>query len=295
MAREYVHRAALAEVFLTGWQETAADTFRVTAQWPRFHSFYADETGLYDPMLLCETIRQTFPLLAHAAYGMPMGHFLSWSRFQYSVNPQEMDIRQRPAELELRVRCHDIKRQRAVPTRMSMAIEVFRDGQLMAVAETGFGCHAPAVYERLRRGRTEAASLMQAAAVSLLPDTVPPAQAGRARPRDVVLAVTDAPREWLLRMDTAHPILFDHPLDHAPGMLLLEAVRQCAHAALSRTEPAVVSGMDVTFNQYVEFDSPCRVRSSVGAAAGRTSTTVSVEAHQYERPAFSALATVVPL
>ncbi|OIK23571.1 hypothetical protein VT52_031815 [Streptomyces malaysiense] len=295
MAREYVHRAALAEVFLTGWQETAADTFHVTAQWPRFHSFYADETGLYDPMLLCETIRQTFPLLAHAAYGMPMGYALSWSRFQYSVNPQEMDIRQRPAELELRVRCHDIKRQRSVPTRMSMTIEVFRDGQLMAVSETGFGCHSPAIYERLRRGRTEAAALMRTAAVSLLPEAVPPARAGRARPRDVVLAATDTPREWSLRIDTAHPILFDHPLDHAPGMLILEAIRQCSHAALAPASPSVVSGMDITFNQYVEFDSPCHLRSSTVATADQTSTTVSVEAHQDERPAFTALATVVPL
>ncbi|MGW2709895.1 ScbA/BarX family gamma-butyrolactone biosynthesis protein [Streptomyces sp. NPDC001356] len=295
VAREHVHRAALAEVFLTGWQETAADTFQVTAQWPRFHSFYADDLGIYDPMLLCETIRQTFPLLAHAAYGMPMGYALSWSRFQYSVNPQEMDIRERPAELELRVRCHGIKLQRSVPTRMSMTIEVFRDGQLMAVSETEFGCHSPAVYQRLRRGRTDTSALMTAAAVSLHPQAALPPQTGRTRARDVVLSPAEAPGQWQLRVDTTHPILFDHPLDHAPGMLILEAIRQCAHAALDKAVPAVVSGMDITFNQYVEFDAPCHLRSSTGAATDQATTKVAVEAHQCAHAAFTALADVVPL
>lgn len=74
-----MHRAALAEVFLTSWTESGPDSYRVSAQWPRFHSFYADadEGGYDDPMLLCETMRQTFPLLAHAAYGMPLGFALS--------------------------------------------------------------------------------------------------------------------------------------------------------------------------------------------------------------------------
>ncbi|TRV75595.1 transcriptional regulator [Streptomyces sp. 130] len=295
VAREHVHRAALAEVFLTGWQETATDTFRVTAQWPRFHSFYADDIATYDPMLLCETVRQTFPLLAHAAYGMPMGYALSWSRFQYSVNPQEMDIRARPAELELRVRCHDIKLQRSVPTRMSMNIEVFRDGQLMAVAETGFGCHSPAVYQRLRRGRTDTTALMEAAAASMRPQAALPRQTGRTRARDVVLSPTDASAQWQLRVDTAHPILFDHPLDHAPGMLILEAVRQCAHASLDQAVPAMVTGMDITFNQYIEFNSPCHLHSSTGATTDQATTRVSVEARQDAHAAFTAVADVVPL
>ncbi len=294
VAREYVHRAALAEVFLTGWRERSSDTFTVTAQWPRFHSFYADESGVYDPMLLCETIRQTFPLLAHAAYGMPMEHALSWSRFQYSVNPQKLTIRERPAELELRVRCHDIKYQRSVPARMAMTIEVYRDEQLMAVAETNFGCHSRAVYQRLRQGRTDAQALMRTAAATLAHAAETPERTGRTRPRDVVIAPTGTAGDCLLRVDTAHPIFFDHPLDHAPGMLILEAISQCSRAAFGDTAPAVVPSMDITFNQYVEFDSPCRLHVSTGDAHP-TSTTVTVEADQNDRPAFSAVANVLPL
>lgn len=294
VAREYVHRAAVAEVFLTGWERTDPDTFRVTAQWPRFHSFYADDTGIYDPMLLCETIRQTFPLLAHAAYGMPMGYALSWSRFHYSVNPQGLEIRQRPADIEIRVRCSDIKYQRSVPVRMSMYIEVFRDQQLVAMSETRFGCHSLNVYQRLRRGRHDATALMKTATATLAHEAASPARTGRSRTRDVVLGQTDEADAWQLRIDTTHPILFDHPLDHAPGMLILEAVRQCAHAAADIT-PSIVTGMDITFNQYVEFDAPCLLRSSADLATDQASTTVSVEAHQNDATAFTALANILPL
>ncbi|WP_142212826.1 AfsA-related hotdog domain-containing protein [Streptomyces sp. SLBN-118] len=48
---------------------------------------------------------------------------------------------------------------------------------------------------------------------------------GRDRFEDVVLAATDRPDRWQLRVDTTHPILFDHLVDHAPGMLLLEPAR----------------------------------------------------------------------
>jgi 2-oxo-3-(phosphooxy)propyl 3-oxoalkanoate synthase len=294
VAREYVHRAALAEVFLTGWHEESPDAFTVTAQWPRFHSFYADEGARYDPMLLCETIRQTFPLLAHAAYGMPLGHALSWSRFRYSLDPRELAIRERPAELDLRVRCHDIRYRGSVPTRMSMSAEVYRDGRLTAVTGTSFGCHSRAVYERLRRGRTDAGALMQTAAASLVHGGEAPALTGRTRPRDVVVTPADPQGGRSLRIDTGHPIFFDHPLDHAPGMLVLEAIRQCAHTELPETSPAMVTRMDTTFNQYVELDSPCRLHVST-TATDRTGTTVRVEAAQNGRTAFSATADVALL
>lgn len=79
----------------------------------------------------------------------------------------------------------------------------------------------------------------------------------RTRPEDVVLSAGDRPGRWKLRIDPTHPVLFDHPVDHAPGMLLLEAARQAAHAASGR--PSAVVGMKAEFLRYTEFDSPCWV------------------------------------
>ncbi|MGK5497856.1 AfsA-related hotdog domain-containing protein, partial [Streptomyces sp. URMC 125] len=153
VAREYVHRAALSEVFLTGWSKAGQDAFTVTAQWPRSHSFYSSEHGVYDPLLLCETLRQSGLLLTHAAYGTPFGHQLSWSRLRYAANPQTLRIKSTPAELEMHVLCSDIRYRQSLPVQMSMHIEVVRDGSRLALGDISFGQHSPRVYERIRAGR----------------------------------------------------------------------------------------------------------------------------------------------
>ncbi|NUK74472.1 transcriptional regulator [Streptomyces lunaelactis] len=286
--KEYVHRASLSEVFLTGWHESGPDAFTVTAQWPRSHSFYSSRHAVHDPLLLCETIRQTFPLLTHAAYGMPFGHQLSWSHFQYAVNPQAMQIERSPAELELRIQCRDIRYLRSVPASMSMSIEVLRNGGLLALASTRFGCHTPKVYERLRGGHE---GTSRASGGRLPPGPVPYTVAGRDRPEDVVLAATTEPRRWQLRVDTEHPVLFDHPVDHVPGMLLLESVRQAAHALDTSQAPVMLTAMDVTFNRYVEYDEACWIEGeSVSPVAASARRSVRVNARQSDALAFTATA-----
>ncbi|WP_282916558.1 AfsA-related hotdog domain-containing protein, partial [Kitasatospora setae] len=153
VAKEYVHRASLSEVFLTGWHQTAPDTFTVTAQWPRSHSFYTTDHHTHDPLLLSETIRQTFPLLTHAAYHLPFGHQLSWSHFQIRLDPRAMRIEPTPAEIELHVTATNIRYHRGLPASMTMHYTARRDGQPLATATTHFHCHTPTVYQRLRAGR----------------------------------------------------------------------------------------------------------------------------------------------
>ncbi|MGW7046871.1 ScbA/BarX family gamma-butyrolactone biosynthesis protein [Streptomyces avermitilis] len=287
VAREFVHRAAFAEVFLTGWQQTDEDNFTVTAQWPRSHSFYTAEHGVYDPMLLAETVRQTFPLLNHAAYGLPFGYQLSWSHFQLTLNPQVMHIERTPADIELRVRCGDIRYQRGLPAAMSMHIDVLRAGTPIALASTRFGCHSPNVYQRLRAGRKEVAEVFAGAPTP--PEPAPSHTVGRTRNQDVVLSPTPAPGHWQLRLDTNHPVLFDHPVDHAPGMLLLEAVRQAATALDPRPEPGILTALDITFHRYVEFSTPCWITAQTvpTVSAGARSRT-RITAEQDNTPVFTA-------
>jgi len=58
--------------------------------------------------------------------------------------------------------------------------------------------------------------------------------ASRFRTADDALVVAEdrtlAQRRMLIPVD--HPVYFDHPLDHAPGMLLIDAAWQAASAAL---------------------------------------------------------------
>ncbi|MFJ8650336.1 ScbA/BarX family gamma-butyrolactone biosynthesis protein [Streptomyces sp. NPDC093546] len=289
--REYVHRAAIAEVFLTGWRPMGADSFTVTAQWPRQHSFYLTQEGLHDPLLLSETIRQTLPLLSHAAYDVPFGTRLSWDFFRYTLNPSALAAQFVPAELELTVTASDIRRRSGQLAAVTMNFDVSRDGVPLATAETRFGCYSPAVYQRLRAGRADLDKVL--AGVLAPPPPVSPALVGRDRPQDVVLAPADGDRRWRLRTDTAHPVLFDHPVDHAPGMLLLEAARQ-ATQALDPHRRVLPVGMDIAFFRYVEFDSPCWITAEPDQPEwhdqhGRRRTKVT--AWQEEQVVFSATVT----
>ncbi|MER5570618.1 ScbA/BarX family gamma-butyrolactone biosynthesis protein [Streptomyces goshikiensis] len=274
--REYVHRAALSEVLLAAWEKTGTDAFTVSAQWPRSHSFYTSEHDMHDPLLLCETIRQCGLLLSHTGYDIPFGHHVTWSRLQYSLNPQAMRVGATPAEITLHVTCTDIRRHRTVPTSMVMHFEAVRDNSLLAVASIRFSIHPPAVYERLRSGRADAVRLSESAPIP--PDPVSRSVAGRRRRRDIVLAPTQERWRWQLRVDTAHPVLFDHPLDHVPGMLLLESVRQAGHALEPSWGALMPTSMDVSFNRYAEFDTPCWIEaeiSSPGPVVARRSVRVN--------------------
>ncbi|MEU5090378.1 ScbA/BarX family gamma-butyrolactone biosynthesis protein [Streptomyces sp. NPDC021356] len=291
VAREYVHRAALSEVFLTDWIKEGPDSFTVTAQWPRSHSFYTSEHGLYDPLLLSETVRQSGLLLMHVGYHMPFGHQISWSRLQYALNPQALRIEPTPAEIELHVTCSDIKYQGKLPRTMVMHLEAVRAGSLLAMASIRFNTHSPAVYQRLRTGRNVEEVFK---AVPEPPEPVSRAAVGRLRKQDIVLSPTEDSGRWQLRVDPSHPVLFDHPVDHVPGMLLLEAVRQAGHALDSAQAGAALPvSVDVSFNRYVEFDEPCWIEAEQIPAVSPSSggrRTIRVNARQGDFFAFQATA-----
>jgi 2-oxo-3-(phosphooxy)propyl 3-oxoalkanoate synthase len=287
VAKEYVHRAALAEVFLTGWHRTGPDSFLVSAQWPRHHSFYSSRHGVHDPLLLCESLRQCGLLLTHAAFKVPLGYRLSWSGLRYSANPEAMRIGDAPAEIEMHVQCTDMRYRGSLPVAMTMRIEVVLDAALLAVATISFGQHAPAVYRRLRARRSDAAGVCASAPRPASP--IPAHLAGRTRREDVVLSPTEDRLRWRLRVDTSHPVLFEHPVDHVPDMLLLESVRQAGHALHPPGGVMMPTLMDVSFNRCVELDEPCWIEAEAMPSTTGSGKATRVNALQGGTFAFTAV------
>ncbi|MFD4466980.1 AfsA-related hotdog domain-containing protein [Rhodococcus sp. NPDC058505] len=76
----------------------------------------------------------------------------------------------------------------------------------------------------------------------------------------------------MLRTDLTHPVLFDHPSDHVPGAVLLEAARQSARLVLG-TPCADVESIDLEFQQFVELDEPTTV-TATPAVGGEDAVTV---------------------
>ncbi len=56
-----------------------------------------------------------------------------------------------------------------------------------------------------------------------------------------------------------HPVLFDHPLDHLPGMLLLEVLRQSTFATFDVPD-AHLESIDAVFHRFAELDQRTTVR-----------------------------------
>lgn len=249
--RALVHRAAFAEVFLTGMCRPAENLFHITAQWPRGHCFFTPIGGThYDPMLIAETIRQVGSYLAHEAFGVPLGHqFLLWS-LEYSTVPENLVIGSAPADLDLTVTCPEIRRRGSRLTALCYEVVVRQHGRVVATGKVGYTVTSPAVYRRLR-----AEQLAKEPVASLPPAPLAPAAVGRLSPFDVVLADAPRPGVWQLRYDTRHPVLFDHTGDHLPGMVLLEAARQAALALGGGGDLLPVSVMS-SYQRYAEFGSP---------------------------------------
>ncbi|MCX4765703.1 ScbA/BarX family gamma-butyrolactone biosynthesis protein [Streptomyces sp. NBC_01275] len=248
--RQFVHRASVAETLLTGWKRTGNDRFSIQAQWPRGHGLHVSpDWSAYDPLLVVETIRQAGTLIAHTEYGVPLDHQFVLQEFQVVTVEGRLSVGPLPAESDVDLVFADVQYRGRRLGGARYTARVLRDGDLVATADVAFTCVSPPVYRRLRDGRTA-----ESVAVVPLPPGLAPAVVERALPSDVVLAPDDRPDRWQLRVDTAHPVFFDHPLDHVPGMLLLEAARQAAW--LRRTGERPPAAYYAVFLRYAELDEP---------------------------------------
>ncbi|OAH10886.1 ScbA/BarX family gamma-butyrolactone biosynthesis protein [Streptomyces jeddahensis] len=286
--RELVHRAAVAEVMLTDWKRLADAHFAMTAQWPRGHSFFTPVDGVHhDPLIAAETIRQIGALLAHAEFGVPFGHQFLLEELTLTVHPEQLRIGQTPAALDIDVTCKEVRKRAGRLTGLAYETTVLREGRPAASGRISFSAIAPAVYRRLRPERVFSAGHRP------IPLTAPvaPQSVGRLSPADVVLSPTGDPNRWQLRVDTRHPVLFDHQVDHVPGMVLLEAARQAATAVLGRSS-ILPLGLECEFKKYAELDLPCLIDGlRLPKAAPGDPDTVLVTGHQDGEPVFSTMVT----
>jgi hypothetical protein len=250
--RHLVHRAAVAEVLITDWQRTGEHTFTVAAQWPPGHLVYGSRGGQFDSMLAAETIRQAGILLAHVGYGVPHGWAFVMQRLRFSCTPDRLRVTACPLNLTATVQIGELVRRGTALRSMRVDLEIIRDGEPLAVGSGWVYCVPPAVFARLRR---------RDPARPARPPQVPPAEpaaVGRQRPEDVVIGPRGSGGTHPLRILLDHPVFFDHPLDHVPGMLAIEALRQAALIAAGRPRLAV-TGVDATFPAFLELDRPCEV------------------------------------
>ncbi|MFE0511058.1 ScbA/BarX family gamma-butyrolactone biosynthesis protein [Streptomyces sp. NPDC058964] len=288
--KEYVHRASLAEVFLTGCTTHDDLRFSLTGQWPRAHTHFNSSDGTsHDPLQAAETFRQASIFMAHTALDVPLGHqFVMWN-LSYTTDPDGLRIASSPTDFDIEARCIELVHRKEAVSRIRMDLSLHRDGVLVAHGATEYGPLPPAVYARIRARRTVP---VPEADGGTTPDSspLPPAYVGRSSAADVVLTATDTPRRWLLTPNLDHPILFDHGADHVPGMVLMEGARQAA-SALVGPRSFIPASASSNFRRYVELDRPCWIDITQVASESGSTMTVEVTGHQDGESVFTSTLT----
>lgn len=260
----YVHLSRSDAVLITGWKCLEKGEFSLTARWP------APPEGMpYDRRVLIQTIRQSGLAILHAEVGVPLTHQILLNSFDFTVAPG-LRIPAESCALTVKISLADPKKPGRAASSLGMKVRISRGDDMVAEAAVTFGWISPAVYRRLRGDH-----LALAWNSWPLLDPVDPATVGCTTASDVVLAPGDRQYQWQLRADVDNVMYFDHPVDHVPGLVLMEAAYQAAHAIL---QPAHLEATVITsaFERYTEFDRPCRIEARVvHAAAEETSVLVT--------------------
>ena len=295
---QLVHKQSADGVLLGGWRSTGALSHQVVAQWSRIHDGYLGPDGRPDPMLYIETVRQCLPLLSHVAFGVPLENHLVWESFSCAIATDSAEAGRLLDEAEIDVWCEEVRTRGPRVTALALRFTVRHGSTVLATAHTRFTIQIPLVYQRLRgeRGRTSSADQHHA-----LPPPLPARAVGRLMTSEVLVSATNRPRSWYLRVDTLHPVYFDHPVDHVPGALLLGAAFQAAYATVHESGQPLQQFLPVEINgrfiHFVELGDPCEVTAQPAreAAPGRKQVEVTVQqqgARQDAEPSFQAVVTL---
>lgn len=292
--RSWVHRHAIAEVFVTDSARRDVDGFQVAAQLPRAHSYFGDHLTrppALDPLLLLECGRQAGTLVAHRYLGVPLDSAFLISRWttrleQAALRAEDGDG---PQDLLADVVVRQPRRHRdgrLLGATLDVTLHVF--GRVVAGSTVWAGYPAREDYRGYRTLRRETAPPTSDGMARERPGTaVAPAAVGRRLAQNVVLAQARAEAGGVtaaLDVPVSHAVLYDHPLDHVPAMALLEAARQSALLATSDGPGPgrwCVTGLDARFQRFVELDAPTTVTAGVqddGRGGGRR--TVQVDFRQ---------------
>lgn len=258
--RQMVHRAAVAEVFVTDAEHVAEWQVRVAVQLPPSHAYYGDHAGDHvDPLLLLEAARQAGIYGAHVL-GVPATSTMLISVTTLRVTRPDL---LKAAEWPIRLVVSSTFESRRPGTKRAFSGVVTQRFELDGTV-VGTLClealvmtqdqHA-AVRSIVRTGPVPTTDRMPDGPH---PEALRPDLVGRTHPANVVLAAARSGpggHSALVAPRFGNRALFDHVYDHLPGAVLAEAARQLAVYATGRPDLPVV-GIDARYPRFAELDLP---------------------------------------
>ncbi|WP_167837569.1 AfsA-related hotdog domain-containing protein [Nocardia altamirensis] len=289
--RSLVHRSAVNEVFLTDAAVIGKREWAVAAMLPRSHMLFNDggNPDYLDTIAIMEVTRQVTEYVAHEFVNVPDNQFLVFRDMRIDVfAPERLRTGPDPARVVTIVNARTSEGLAKHP------VTIIVDGNECARAGGRWLPLPLHYYEYIRqRARTKTLARDHEPVRAVAPEAMlAPERVGRQHPKNVLLAegaaTADSGMTFLLTFDPAHPFFFDHPMDHVPGMLMLEAARQACLATLVEHRGAaahrcLIVGCDVDFGNFCEPDLRTRCHAAVdettsaGAGSARHRVRVGFE------------------
>jgi hypothetical protein len=262
-----IHRRHAETVFLTDVQPDGPGGFVAAAILPEAHPYYGAHTAAanrrLDPMLLLEACRQAHNYLAHTYFGVEADAAFILNCFALRMTPGAHTLMPAAGDGLLTMTLPPPspvllgRRTRGLSPAFTLAL----DGTPIGESTMTVGYVSSAAYRSLRSRHRDGLLTSDDLPSPDRTGATDPTRVGRTDPSDVVLADLDGDRARLL-VPVDHTGLFDHPLDHIPGTLLIEAARQLA-TALSPTPPAaVMTRMSASFHAFAELDRPVELTAT---------------------------------
>jgi len=261
LTRELVHRDALSEVLLSDLTTTETG-FLAAVQWPRRHHYFRTNLGAVDVTLVAETLRQVTIAVAHVGFDVPAAHRFLMDRIQLVRLARRADELAVDGLVTADVTVVSARMARGRLQALQLLVRFAAGATLLASGEGWLRVLPDEVYQRVRA----------AAPRSIAIEADREAWSGRRAPqfaRGVRLRRVDA-GAWDVDVDLSHPVLFDHRLDHLPGMLVVEAC-ELALAELVAAPALTLDAFDGTYRGFLELADGLQIRLREREPAGRGS------------------------
>ncbi|GAB2688240.1 AfsA-related hotdog domain-containing protein [Kitasatospora kifunensis] len=272
--RHLVHRAAIAEVFLTDFRTIDSTTFEAAAQLPPAHSYYGDHTGrpeLHDPLAVFESVRQMLLCAMHLQHGASHDTKSITAECRMEItDPLPLLADGGVPELTLLGKVALEKLYDGVTARVVHDVEVLVGGRSVGTVSVDTALRPNDIYQGLRMShRTTPPPYSDTLPTGGPAAPVRPHLVGREHAENVVLRdVRDTEDTVVARLHVpvAHRSMFDHPQDHVPGPVMMEAARQAAVFLLGERfgqAPAklFLQQITATYLRFAELDSDLLVQA----------------------------------
>jgi hypothetical protein len=284
-----VHKAAVEQVFLTDWMKGPEPDLLCTiaAELPLAHARFSDAaSGYHDLVLLAEVVRQGGLVSAAKVLEVPEDRQFLLRELRVAIDPLERNRRVRECA---RLLIEQDASQSAIKMRRGgnlaggkMHARLKIDGEPSGVCEV-VGLWLPdEMYAGFRGGAGEGNGAGAATDEADELPQEPEERSGKSPQNTVIGTLQPDPGQSGLRgrllvaMDD--PTFFDHPLDHVPGLLMLEAMQQAAVGVACREHGVpprgvAVTSFDVKFSRIAEFSPAAACHATL---TDRESATVEV-------------------